>query len=84
MKYIHKVSYQDSNEHFATIATKAKFRREMIAHYFEQKDPRSLKFQLEDSPNTSNYQIIPYINRQGNPSVCFAKIALNEPEFDEI
>ena len=74
MYYIHDVRYLETGKPFDIIRTKKRFRMRMINHYFKQSNPEPLMFKLLESPNTAEYEIIPYINRRGNPSICFARI----------
>jgi len=74
MYYIHDVRYLETGEPFDVIRTKARFRKRMINYYFEEGGSERLMFKLLESPNTAEYEIIPYINRRGNPSICFTRI----------
>jgi hypothetical protein len=46
----------------------------MVEHYFNQENPEPLMFKLVESPSTTEHEIIPYMNRRGNPSICFVAI----------
>ena len=75
-QYIHEVYYLDSGKSFGIIVTKTAFKKAMLKHYFEHplEDPPKLAFSLKDSPNTTHYQVIPYINKRGNQDLAYVRV----------
>ena len=73
MRYTHRVFRFDDGvlgQATGVIGGKRRFREAMRAH-FESDGASRLAFQLENSPNTTVYEVIPYINRRGRLDVCF-------------
>ena len=88
-KYIHKIWYIKDGKFrrvYGTIETKKRFKAEMLKHFFED-NGAPLIFQLVDSPNTKKYRIVPYMNKQNQPDICFSgfeeKIADIEKTIDD-
>ena len=74
MQYLQDVRYLKTRKPFDTIRTKKRFRARMIEYYFDQENSEPLMFKLIESPNDTEYEIIPYITLRGNPSICFVRL----------
>lgn len=85
-QYIHEVYYLDSGKSFGTIITKTAFKKAMLKHYFEHplSNPEKLAFSLKNSPNTTHYEVIPYINQRKNRDICFVKVRNKEVDPAEL
>lgn len=79
-KYVHEVWQLTRGKgtpwrKLCVIKTKKAFKKWAIDHFF-MGDPEQIRhrigFRLVGSPNTTLYEILPYINRGGNKSVAFA------------
>ncbi len=75
LPYIHRVFQLDNesrpSREWDVIKTKKAFNAAMITHFFTTLDPERLGFRLDESPNSSFYEIFPYVNRRGNPAIAF-------------
>jgi len=76
MRYTHQVFRFDDGvlgQATGVIDGKAKFKEAMRAHFASDPALR-LAFRLVSSPNTTVYEVVPYINRKGQLDVCFRAI----------
>ena len=73
MRYIHQVFRVEEGklgEEVEIIQGKTKFRQAMQAH-FATGDASRRAFRLVNSPNTTVYEVVPFLNRRGRLDVCF-------------